>query len=83
MKVTVKLYAMLGRYLPTGATDNQVIVETPEDAAVGAVLAGLGVPSEHCHLVLVNGGYVPPSARDGHRLRDGDALAVWPPVAGG
>jgi sulfur carrier protein ThiS len=35
------------------------------------------------HLVLVNGAYVPPGERARLALRDGDALAIWPPVAGG
>ena len=52
-------------------------------AAIAEVLAGLNVPAEVCHLVLVNGVYVEPSMRDTHALKNGDALAVWPPVAGG
>jgi sulfur carrier protein ThiS len=33
--------------------------------------------------VLVNGRYVPPALRPSHLLRPGDALAIWPPIAGG
>jgi molybdopterin converting factor small subunit len=32
---------------------------------------------------VLNGVYVHPSERDQAILRDGDTLAVWPPVAGG
>ncbi len=35
------------------------------------------------HLVLVNGSFVGPEDRAARVLRAGDALAVWPPVAGG
>jgi sulfur carrier protein ThiS len=38
---------------------------------------------EKCHLVLVNGIFVSPSARANTRIGEGDTLAVWPPVAGG
>jgi sulfur carrier protein ThiS len=41
------------------------------------------MPRALVHLVLVNGNYIPPAERAGHLLRDGDALAVWPPIAGG
>ncbi|MGB9149478.1 MAG: MoaD/ThiS family protein, partial [Burkholderiales bacterium] len=38
---------------------------------------------EWVHLVLLNGVYVYPPERQTTRLRDGDALAIWPPIAGG
>jgi sulfur carrier protein ThiS len=47
------------------------------------VIRHLNLPSEHCHLVLVNGLFVAPGQREVHILKDGDALAIWPPVAGG
>jgi sulfur carrier protein ThiS len=83
MKVVVKLYAMLEKYLPPGATDNQVAVDAAEGASPARVLAGFGLPPEMCHLVLVNGFFVPPSERMTRALEEGDHLAVWPPVAGG
>ena len=83
MKVAVKLYAMLAKYLPAGAVDNQIAVDAAEGATVEGVLAGFGLPPALCHLVLVNGAYVQPSDRAMRQLKDGDTLAVWPPVAGG
>ena len=35
------------------------------------------------HLVLVNGVYVQPEERASRVLKDGDVLAIWPPIAGG
>lgn len=83
MKATLKLYALLGKYLPAGAHKNEVEIDIEEGTTVGDVLRIHGVPDEMCHLVLINGSFVPPGARDTATLHDGDALAVWPPVAGG
>jgi sulfur carrier protein ThiS len=41
------------------------------------------VPPKLCHLVLVNGVYVPPAERATRVLHDDDELAIWPPIAGG
>jgi sulfur carrier protein ThiS len=83
MKVTVKLYALLGQYLPPGSQGNETLLEVPDGATVAGVVARLNLPPQHCHLVLVNGAYVEPGARDTATLADGDALAIWPPIAGG
>ena len=83
MRVTVKLYATLGDYLPAGSKNNRVDVEVAEAAAVDAVLRPFSLPPRLTHLVLVNGVFVPPEARASTVLNEGDALAVWPPIAGG
>ncbi len=83
MKITVKLFALLGRFLPPNARANQIEMDAPPDASPESILTGLGVPLEQCHLVLVNGVYIEPSARANASLKEGDVLAVWPPIAGG
>jgi sulfur carrier protein ThiS len=83
MRIRVKLFALLGDYLPAGADRNEADLEAEAGATPAAVLRRLGVPREHCHLVLVNGFYVAPSEHARYALKDGDHLAVWPPVAGG
>ena len=83
MKIAVKLYASLGRYLPANARENAAVIDAVNGATVLSVIDQLGVPRQYCHLVLVNGVYVAPSERETSELREGDALAVWPPVAGG
>ena len=83
MKINLKLYAVLGQYLPDHAKKNEAEVEVEDDVALTAVLDSYGVPPENCHLVLVNGHYVAPSERTDKVMEEGDALAVWPPVAGG
>ncbi len=83
MKVTVKLYALLSEYLPANAVDNQVELDVAEGTTAEAIFAQFNLPREYCHLVLVNGVFVPPGQRAAYVLQEKDALAVWPPIAGG
>ena len=83
MRITLKLFASLAPYMPAHAVDNAVPVELEEGATVDRVLDRFQVPRGLCHLVLVNGIFVPPARRKAHVLAEGDALAAWPPVAGG
>jgi sulfur carrier protein ThiS len=81
--VTLKLYASLGAYLPPGASRNEAELRIADGTTIAQLLEAHAVPREACHLVLLNGVFQPPAARAGVRLKPGDALAVWPPVAGG
>ncbi|MHA1598557.1 MAG: MoaD/ThiS family protein [Alphaproteobacteria bacterium] len=83
MKITLKLYASLMQYLPDGAVLGEVDIDIDNNSSIEAILSNHGVPPEHCHLVLHNGHYISPSERHEKILGEGDALAVWPPVAGG
>jgi len=83
MKVTVKLFALLAQYLPPHAKENQAELEVEEGASPGVIIDRLNMPRANCHLVLINGNYVPPSQLEQVALKEGDALAIWPPVAGG
>ena len=83
VKITVKLYALLAKHLPSGAVQNVVEVEVADGATVQGVIHELNLPSEHCHLVLVDGVYVTPGERETRVMQTGEALAIWPPVAGG
>jgi sulfur carrier protein ThiS len=58
-------------------------MEVAAGTAPAAIIARLGLPAEYCHLVLINGLFVPPGERATRALEDGDHLAIWPPVAGG
>jgi molybdopterin converting factor small subunit len=83
IRVTLKLFASLGRYLPAEARENQVVLEAAEDASPAAVLALVGLPHHLSHLALLNGDYLALADLERVSLTEGDVLAIWPPVAGG
>jgi molybdopterin synthase sulfur carrier subunit len=88
VQIILKLFASLSEHLPPGRDEhqrpgNQVAVDVPEATAVQAVIDSFHLPQALVHLVLVNGSYIAPEKRAGHVLHEGDALAIWPPVAGG
>jgi sulfur carrier protein ThiS len=83
MKITMKLYASLGRHLPDNAVRNEVVIDVADGTSILDVLDSYSVPREACHLVLLNGVFQAPGERGEAHMKDGDHLAVWPPVAGG
>jgi len=83
MQITIKLFASLADHLPAGAHKNEAGMTVADGATVAAVITELHLPTEQCHLVLVNGAFVAPGERAARALNPGDALAIWPPVAGG
>ena len=83
MRVTVKLYATLSDYLPVGSKNNRLEVEVAESVTVDAVLAPFLLPPKLTHLVLLNGVFIPHDERATTCAREGDTIAVWPPIAGG
>lgn len=83
MKIELKLFATLAEFLPTGAKDNIAFVDLPDGMTVQAVIEHFNLPQEQCHLVILNGVFVLPEKRAVEAMKEGDTLALWPPVAGG
>ena len=83
MKITLKLFAGLSEFLPTNAVRNAITLEVPETCSVNDLIDQHSIPREQVHLVLINGTWRPKSERDNPILNGGDAVAMWPPVAGG
>jgi sulfur carrier protein ThiS len=82
--ITFKLYAGLTKYLPPEARgDNAMPLELREGTSILGAIAPFNLPMKIVKLVLVNGVYVAPEQWGAHVLREGDVLAIWPPVAGG
>lgn len=84
MKVTFKLFATLQDYLPPEAKKaNALSLELAEETSVQDVIERFSLPQKLCHLVLIDGHFVALGERAARRLKEGDTLAIWPPVAGG
>jgi molybdopterin converting factor small subunit len=77
MLIQLKLFGGLDSYIPT--KQNPYPTETSEGSTIGDVLDHVGVPREKPRIIFVNSRH----AHLDHVLRDGDVLAVFPPVAGG
>ncbi|MBL1142396.1 MAG: MoaD/ThiS family protein [Proteobacteria bacterium] len=82
MKITLKLYAGLSQYLPVDSKNHSTKLDISSSATASSVLDKF-VPEGAAHLVLLNGVFLEPEERKLPKLKDGDTLAVWPPVAGG
>jgi sulfur carrier protein ThiS len=84
MDITFKLFATLTDFLPPAARRSNVLnMEVDDGMTITQIIEPFGMPEKLVHLVLVNGTYVPPEDRASRVLKDGDVLAVWPPIAGG
>jgi len=84
MKVTLKLYATLTDYLPAEARKmNALALDLDAGTTVAQVIESRKLPRKLCHLVLIDGVFVPPAERGERPLAEGETLAIWPPIAGG
>ena len=79
MKIEVALYATLSQYLPPGAQNRRAVIEVKDGATVREVMNQLDIPPELPNILLVNGRQAPETTV----LKDGEALSVFPPLAGG
>jgi sulfur carrier protein ThiS len=79
VRIEVRLFATLVPFLPPDSRDGAAVLEVPEGSTVHDVVRRLGIPSDLERVTLLNGGDSAPEAR----LRPGDVLTVFPPLAGG
>jgi len=78
MKVEVWLFSTLRKYLPSGAQGNRAVVELPEGSTLADLVEHLGLQEE----ALV-GTVNDEQAHWGLKLKDGDRVSFFPPLAGG
>ena len=79
MKIELRLFASLARYLPDKSDGRSFIAEADEGTTVKDILERMGVPLGEVKLIFLNG----IRSEMGSSLKDGDRLGVFPPVAGG
>ena len=83
MNIELKLYASLSRYLPPGAKQHKITLNVADGMTPAQLIEERKLPKESCFLVLLNGVYLSHPERESRAMREGDALAMWPPIAGG
>src|SRR5574340_12907 len=71
---TFRFYEELNDFLPPERRKQEISVRCARAATTKHMIEALGVPHTEVELVLVNG----ESVGFGHRLRDGDRVAVYP-----
>jgi molybdopterin converting factor small subunit len=80
MKVRVKLFATLRKYLPTGTAGGDTLtVDVPDGSVVRDAIAALGIPAEHARVIVWNNEQLQASSL----LHDGQEINLFPPMAGG
>lgn len=80
MKITVRLFATFSPRLPADAVRNTAGLEVRNGATVGEVAGLLGIEDKAPRLAFVNNRREKDPAR---ALREGDDLAIFPPIGGG
>lgn len=79
MKVYVKVYATLQRYVPGYDPSRKLEMELGEETTVGDVVLKLKLPPQEVKIVFVNA-----TLRDlSYPLKDGDLVGIFSPIAGG
>ncbi len=76
--ITVKLFAMLKKYVPEGSSDG-ILLSLPSGATVQDAVDALKIPREQANMLVVGDTYVEVKTV----LEDGLELSIFPPLAGG
>jgi molybdopterin converting factor small subunit len=79
MRVHVKLFASLRKYLPAGSGGDVLTIELPDGAAVRDAITELGIPLEHARMIVSRNVQLEPTSP----LQDGQEINLFPPLAGG
>jgi molybdopterin converting factor small subunit len=79
VRVEVRLFATLERFLPPGSRGGTAILDVPEGSTASDVAQRLGIPAGLERVLLVNGREASPE----RTLAPGDVLDLYPPLAGG
>jgi len=79
VRVKVRVFATLAPFLPKDSEAGSAFLDLTEGSTVGDVGAALGIPRDFPRIVLVNS----EDADEARRLRAGDVVTLFPPLAGG
>ena len=75
ISVTIKFFADLTQYGP-----DKSVEELPEGSKIRSILEKYNIPMEKRLIIIVNGR---PHADPNDLIKEGDTIAIFPPLAGG
>jgi molybdopterin converting factor small subunit len=79
LRIELRLYASLRKYLPGETPDGLCRVEVEEGATIRSLFAQIHIPADAPKIVFLNGIH----AKGDEVLKEGDRVGAFPPVAGG
>ncbi|MGQ9630401.1 MAG: MoaD/ThiS family protein [bacterium] len=79
MKIEVRLFAGLRKYLPGGSSGKSTTLEVPPGTTLKDIIRQLKIPEDMPRIIMLNGNQAPLDKE----LKDGDVVSLFPPIAGG
>jgi molybdopterin converting factor small subunit len=79
VRVEVRLFATLERFLPADSREGTAVLDVPEGSTAADVARRLGIPAGLERVLLINGR----EADAEQAVSAGDVLDLFPPLAGG
>ncbi len=79
MKIRLKLYASLRKYLPGTEIGEEVIIKVAQGSTIKDILSSFTIDENLAKIIFVNGVH---KGLD-HILQENDLLVVFPPIGGG
>ena len=84
MQVEVRMFMEYRKYLPDDAVEGKATVTVEEGTTVDELLKFFDIPLEEPKILVINGvSHGACSSVPDHKLREGDVVAIFPPVGGG
>ena len=84
MEIELKMFMKFKRYLPEGTADGKAMITLAEGSTFVDLLSEIGMPVSEDKIIIVNGISHKQSGKvNALQLKEGDTVAIFPPIAGG
>ena len=84
MQIEVRMFMEYRQYLPEDAVEGKTTVTMEEGTTVDTLLKSFAIPLDEPKILVINGvSHGACSSVPDHKLKDGDVVAIFPPVGGG
>lgn len=84
MQIQVRMFMEYRKYLPADASEGKTTVTVDEGATVEGLLKMFDIPLDEPKILVINGvSHGTCDTAQDQPLKDGDVVAIFPPVGGG